>query len=513
MNKYDAIVIGAGNGGLTAAAWLAKEGKKVLLCERHNLPGGFATSFKRGRFEFEASLHELCGYGKNPGQGDTRKILEEIGAADKIKMCDVPAAFRVISMDASEQLDAAMPFGVDAFIDKMEEYVPGSRPSVEKFFELGRDIRKTLNFMSEIDGDYNQNTVKQILSKHMNFVRTAGYSVNEVLDALDMPQKARDILGAYWSYLGNHLDELGFVHYISMVTSYLELGAVVPADRSHGMSSAILEAFEEHGGEVWLNSQVEKIIMYMGKVKGVILADGTRAYADHIICNCSPSKVFSTMIDKENMPISEVKKANARKLGVRGFGMFLGLNKSPEELGINDHCYLLYDTSDTKRQFELMKRIDSNNVQATVCLNKAISDCSPVGTSILYFTSLYTDNCWAAVTPENYVKTKQAVAARLIDNFEKYTGINIKDSIEEIEIATPMTYAHYTDAPQGVIYGYLVDKWDGVVPRTMMEAADEKVPGLRFAGGFATMGDGYSSAMGTGRNAAIRTLADMEKQS
>ena len=48
--KYDAVVIGAGNGGLTAAVRLAQGGAKTLLVEKHNLPGGFATSFRRGRF-------------------------------------------------------------------------------------------------------------------------------------------------------------------------------------------------------------------------------------------------------------------------------------------------------------------------------------------------------------------------------------------------------------------------------------------------------------------------------
>jgi prolycopene isomerase len=50
MPDYDAVVIGAGNGGLTAALTLTKKGLKVLLWERHNIPGGCATSFVRGRF-------------------------------------------------------------------------------------------------------------------------------------------------------------------------------------------------------------------------------------------------------------------------------------------------------------------------------------------------------------------------------------------------------------------------------------------------------------------------------
>ena len=69
MKEYDVIVVGAGNGGLVAAATTAQAGYKTLLLEKHNLPGGCATSFIRGRFEFEPSLHELSGIGTpgNPG--------------------------------------------------------------------------------------------------------------------------------------------------------------------------------------------------------------------------------------------------------------------------------------------------------------------------------------------------------------------------------------------------------------------------------------------------------------
>ena len=75
---YDALVIGAGNGGLAAALRLAKSNKKVLLVERHLLGGGFATSFIRGRFEFDASLHELCEYGTIENKGEVYELLEEI---------------------------------------------------------------------------------------------------------------------------------------------------------------------------------------------------------------------------------------------------------------------------------------------------------------------------------------------------------------------------------------------------------------------------------------------------
>ncbi len=75
MEKHDAVVIGAGNGGLTAAATLAKRGLDVLLLERHNIPGGCATSFCRGRFEFEVALHQLSGLGTPEKPGLLRRDL------------------------------------------------------------------------------------------------------------------------------------------------------------------------------------------------------------------------------------------------------------------------------------------------------------------------------------------------------------------------------------------------------------------------------------------------------
>src|ERR1700761_6598278 len=58
MTRYDVVVIGAGLGGLTAGAILAREGRKVLVIERSNSVGGAASSYKSGDLFVEGSLHE-----------------------------------------------------------------------------------------------------------------------------------------------------------------------------------------------------------------------------------------------------------------------------------------------------------------------------------------------------------------------------------------------------------------------------------------------------------------------
>ncbi len=510
-NNYDIIVIGAGCGGLTAAACAAKEGKKVLLLERHNTPGGFASSFVRGRFEFDISLHQLCGFGKNPGAGDVRQIFDYLGISEKIKWTDIPHSYRLITKSSDgSPIDVTMPFGVENYIEAMEKYVPGSKPSMIRLFKLAEEIIESSAFFAGFEFKKNISTIRKILKEHGNFIRTAPYSVNRVLDALKVPQKAKEIFTAYWLYLGVDCDRLSFIHYISMVYMYLSYGAVTPKFRSHEMSMAIAGIIEDNGGVIRYNSHVSRIIFKDGQAAGVMLKSGEKIMCKHIIANCSPTTAYGKMIKSKDVPESAHKRTNARSFGMRGACLYLGLNRSPSDLGITEHSYFITDTADTVNQYNLMKSIDTNNAQAAVCLNIADPSCSPAGTTILCITSLYSDNCWANINPENYFDEKDLLAARLIANFENATGITIHNSIEELEVATPVTFARYTYTPQGTVYGYYGDDWDGIIPRIMTEKSDCDTKGLRFCGGWGAQLSGMSSAIASGRNAAFATFNDME---
>ena len=129
-DSYDAIVVGAGNAGLTAVAALAQKGYKVLVSERNSVPGGCATSFVRGRFEFEPSLHELANVGTAEIPGSIRKMFENFGA--DIHWVNEKNAFRVIA-GGPDGYDVTMPAGTDAFCDEMERQVHGCKDSVKAF--------------------------------------------------------------------------------------------------------------------------------------------------------------------------------------------------------------------------------------------------------------------------------------------------------------------------------------------------------------------------------------------
>ncbi len=505
--RYDAVVIGSGNGGLIAALRLAKSNKKVLLVERHILPGGFATGFSRGRFYFEASLHELCELGNKDNYGTLYELFNELGVYDKINFADVPEAFKVINSKTKESYE--MPFGIDNFINKMEEYVPGSKKSVSTFFTLGKEIKEATRYLNECRG---KPDTKVLMKKYPNFMRVAVYDTDTVLNAIKMPKKAQEIISTYWSYLGTPTDELGFVHYCIMVYLYISLKAQIPLKRSHEISSILVKEIEDSGGTVYFGDGVKEIIFENKEISGVILDSGKKISTKHIISNASPSDVYLNMIkDKTLIPEEQLKLCSFRKLSGRGLSIFLGLNKSKEELGLNNYSYFIYDSLNSREAFEHMKGLD-NYSQVAVVLNNAISDASPKGTTILYITSLYFSDIFDKTIDEsNYFKLKERLANGFINRFEEATNSKIRDSIEEIEVATPLTYARYTSALDGSIYGYYTANLDNMMAR-LTTMYDEKIlKGLRFCGGHAMRSSGYSSSYLSGDLAAKLTLGDLKE--
>jgi phytoene dehydrogenase-like protein len=167
---------------------------------------------------------------------------------------------------------------------------------------------------------------------------------------------------------------------------------------------------------------------------------------------------------------------------------------------------------DTDYLYDSLIELDIPKVQATICLNNAIPECSPPGTCIVSITSAFRPGAWDKVRPEEYFEIKTKIAEGLIKEFENATGVKLMEHIEEIEIATPETFSRFTGTYNGVIYGYELDSWDSIIPRLQAMNEEKHIEGLEFCGGFGKRGHGYSSSLKDGETAALLTLQSlMEK--
>lgn len=510
MAKYDAVVIGAGNGGLAAACRLAKGGKKTLLIEQHNLPGGVASSFRRGRFEFETALHELCEFGSKENPGNCRKTLCDEYGLD-IRWYQVPDNFRVITTasDGKTHIDATLPCGRENFINKMEEYVPGCRESVTAFFDLGAETLAAGNYQLSTNGHPDS---KYMQEHFPNYLRTGAYPVNKVFKALKMPMLAQDIMNTYWGYLGVDADHLSFVQYVNMVCLYVNFGAWIPEKTSHQLATGLVERFREMGGTVWFNCRAEEILFDENdRICGVRTTAGV-VDTKWILCNANPTTAYANLVPDKYVPIKDKKLLPQRDFSARMFVVYMGLNKSASELGLKDYSYFLPGSADSVKEYESLKKIETNKYNIALCYNVVNPTASPDGTCIVSLTTCYMEDCWKDIDPKDYVAKKQEVANGMIDWFEEKTGITIRPYIEEIEIATPWTFCNYAMVPQGAAYGYELRDWDSMMPRMMMMKEEYPIKGLKFVGASSIRGDGFNSAIFSGETMAKLMLGEMKEE-
>ena len=505
MKKYDVIVIGAGNGGLAAAATCAKAGLSTLLLERHNIPGGSASSFIRGRFEFEPSLHELAGIGTPEDPGSIEVMFNKLGAEVDWKKHD--STFRLV-VPAKEgdkdafvnedgvlvTVDARMPVGFENFARKLDELVPGSYDSCMAAFDLSARL---FNAFECLD---NPAKIPSILKDVPDIMRMVSHTLKEGLDALGMPKKAQDIFNTYWCYMGSPASQFDFLYYMCVLHSYVQSGTGIPNHRSHEMSLSIDKVIRDHDGEIWYNSEVTKVIMENGKPVGVVVNGEREVYGRYFICNSSPNAVWADLFDKKDIPEKQLKMLNSRKIACTLTTVYLGMNKTKEELGITDYSVFIAPDSDSDKQYEAAQNYFSGYCIIN-CLNEIIPDCTPEGTSQLFLTTMTFGDVMKDIKPQDYKKFKTKVAEDMIETCEKALNISIKPYIEEIEIALPPTFARYLNTPWGTPYGYMLEKWDSMIPRTVQYMQDQPFDNFLFCGASQERGDGYGCAYYTGEKA------------
>lgn len=500
MKNYDVIVVGAGNAGLATAATVAAAGLRVLVLDRNSIPGGCATSFRRGRFEFEASLHELANIGYEDKPGSVRLLFEKLGI--DVNWHIEENAFRTI-VKGQEGYDVTMPMGVVEFCEEMERNVPGSYDSTMAVFELAKKADAAFAYMSAGRPD-----PAVLMSEHIDFLRMASHTATEVFNALGMPKKAQDIFSTYWSYLGTPCDQIDFLLYIAMVSRYICGGPAVPDMRSHEISLAIEKSIKAHGGEIRYNTEVTRIIVEDGRAVGVEIGE-ERIFADRIVSNVSPDVMYSTLIDPDKVPEKAVKLTNARRLGCRFFTVYLGLDCSAEELGIKDYSTFIASTADTREQYRQLDDPEESFVIVN-CLNCAVPHATPEGTCTLFLTIMISDEGWGDVEPHEYKRKKNKIADRMIAECEEQMGLDVRSHIEEIVIATPATFARYLNTPGGTPYGYELSVWDSMLARMLNGGKEKFIDRLYLVGAHGERGDGYSSTFANGNSVGKKIIKEAQ---
>ena len=498
MADYDVVVVGAGNAGMTASAALAQKGVKVLLLERHNIPGGCGTSFCRGRFEFEVALHQLSGMGTPANPGPLRMMLQGLGVLDDLEFVEIPELFRVVmpgTIDVRLQTDRAQ------VVAELQSHFPKEREGIERFFDLVyRFANQMLSVFYFKDPDANR-------EKYPVLYEYAFKTCREVLDSHFSDPLLKAVLSVYWGYIGMPPNRLAFAYLAILYFSFIEFKAFHVKGGSQAMSNAIVNKFLSYGGEARFNCGVSKIEVSDGRVRGVVTEHGERISARCVLSNASPVATYLQLIDPEHVPDRVHTEMRGRSLSMSGFTLYMGLDCEPGDLGIRDSTsFVMSNTEIGDKLYDQMRRLEvDEDLVVLSCYNIADPDFSPKGTCQVSLVTLKFGEPWLRLPPTDYFRAKYRSGDAMMRTLEKvYPGI--RDRVEELEVATPLTHMRYLGHPAGSIYGFEQQMKDSLF---FQPGGLSPIRGLHFASGW-TGDPGFQPTLEAGKAAAkaiLKTLA------
>ncbi len=505
MPDYDAIVIGAGNAGLTAAATLQRGGQRTLLLERHNIPGGCATSFVRGHYEFEVALHQLSGMGTEQQPAALRNLFGELGVLDRLTFIEEDELYRFV---VPGEVDITLPADFAQVSAKIQETFPETSENIGAFLKLCELI--TMERMVLFPDISKSGDLERLKRECPNVVKYAVRPARDVMKEFFSDDRIIATLGAYWGYLGLPLDELSFGDIALLLFAYATFKPYHIQGGSQALSNALLESFLEAGGEVRFNCGAKRILTEDRSIRAVEVESGEVLTCRNVVSNTSAIHTYNEMLDIGDSCTKTQQYFTTRKLGMSGFVIYLGLDCTPEELGVTAPTTFISAVLDERADFDRATTLDAPLGCALTCYSLADDSFAPAGKSVAALMCAQFSEPWDEVKPEHYAATKYAFAEKLLDLAERVFP-DIRSHIEEAEAATPRTMMRFLNTPGGVFYGFQQSRLD----LTMAHEQPYEVAGLHLAGSWAGMGGfqpAYSSGVGVansilGTNAPPATAA------
>lgn len=499
-NTFDAIIIGAGLGGLSGAATLAKYGKKVLVIEKHDKVGGYATSFTREDYKFDASLHNI-----GPIYGPLKEIFDDLGLLEKIKYIPFDNFQRIIFPDHNINI----PKGIDNFIKILIEYFPEEKDGINSIFDEMKHIREGFDEFEYLSLSGNpEDMIKPMMAvQYPQFIELAQKSFGEMMDKYIKDKKLKGILGNVWWYFGVPPSTIASLLFSVQTTGYVEHSGGNIEGTSQSLSDSLKEVIISNYGRVILDTEVKKILIEDKKAEAVLTDQGEIFYSDIIISNIGAKNTLN-ISDEEQVKKRYKRKVDNQELSLSAMQLYLGLDCNPKDLGMEDHTFTVFSSYDHDKNYEYIVNGEYDKT-FFCCLNYTYFDktVAPEGKGVLNIFSLDHMKNWKDLSENQYKIKKEKVISIIIKKAEKYLP-GLSKHIVVKELGTPRTMHRYTFNPEGSLYG----------PSLIVEQAGmlrlqpiTPVKGLFIVGSSIYPGGGYPSVIGSGYKAA-KTILFHEKQ-
>lgn len=497
--KSDVVIVGSGISGLTAAAILARKGKKVSVVEAQSSFGGSLRQFKRGGIGFDVGFH----YTGCVADGEILDLLW--------RFCGVQKNLDIITLgdnsyDWFEFNEGASPvkgyFSYEKFTDELCRCFPGEIKAIKDYFSTVKTICSDVPF-------YHTDLP---LTPFLRGYKPRPTSLLQFLDGLTGNPYLKSVLTAPGFLYGAPSSQASIdVH--ALVAHGYYAGASTVGGGGQAIVDAFLEQLKGLGVELFSGLGVEKIVVENGQVAGVETSDAEIMDCDHVIYTAHPA----TLVDR--VPSGVFRPAYLKRLAnlKNSLSMFGVFGKSEYHLDTLQgplNYYVIPGETDVLPVAGTLPH-QQRPMMLTSTRTDSLEDLQRSQNGIILLRLGY----WQDVerfalsssgkrSPE-YENYKNEVAQEMVKTAEMRWG-DVVGSITPLAVGTPLTFRDELLAPEGCAYGamHCLDQFNPDV-RT-------RLPGLMLAGQSTLMtgvaGASISGLVAAGEILGLETLWEDVKQ-
>ncbi len=484
-DAYDVVVIGAGIGGLSAAAVLAKQGQRVLTIEQRDVAGGYAHAFRRGPYTFDPAVHV---FPQGHDHALPAALLSWLGVGDQVRMIPFQHNYAAVYPD----LTLTVPLGFDACVETHQRLFPDEADAIARFFGLCRTVHRQAHEMPPRVGAGSLDGAARASRELFTYLVA---TVQDVLDEHFVDPRLKAVVGAIWPNSGVPPSRLSFVTFATTLSISLD-GSFYCEGSFESLVRAFVSAIERHGGELLLGARVSRVVLEEGRAVGVALADGGEVRAGAVISNADAMTTFADMIGLDLLPARFARRLRRMTPSLSAVVVLAGttFDFAASELAPVVFRYRSYDYD------EVRDDIRAGRPGGTWACIPSLVDPSiaPPGEHCVFLTSLAQ---YEIGRP--WPDAIEGFAEALVDDFEQvFPGL--RDSITLIETTSPLTLERLCLNQAGAAFA-----WENSPNQTGGGRSPRvtPVPGLFLSGSWTQPGSGSLRVLVSGIHTAQAVLS------
>ena len=515
-DTWDAVVIGSGIGGLTAGGFLAQDGKRVLVLERHTTAGGCTQVFRRAGYEWDAGLHYM-GEVHRANSG-LRRIFDHV-TGGALRWAPMPDVYNRVFIGNRLY---EYPSGAAKFAERMKGYFPAETDAIDRYLELVHHVnRSAQNYFGNraLPPEIADSTYEAMSGRYRE------YSDRTVLDVLRELTANQELIAVLCGHYGDYSMTPGrasFGMHAMLIRHYLD-GANFPVGGSGRLAETIGDMIGSAGGAILVGAEVASVLLdETGAACGVAMTDGRVFRAPLVISDAGAVATLTGLLPPEAAGLP----ADSEEIGpsLPWVVLNIGIRESAEALNLPQANIWAHAGPDIDAEVAAFEADPHHRKMPLYFLSfpsakDPLWDTRYPGRATVDICALtawslfepYADTAWKH-RGAGYDELKERLTAELLDQVLRFCP-QLKGKIDHVELGTPLTFNHFLGRKSGDFMSFahtptrFRQRWLG--PRT-------SVPNLFLCGQDAASA-GVSGAMVGGAIAVSAALGrdvlqDLPKQ-